>query len=219
VGPRIIRRRAQLYRAGALLAVILCLAARAFGDDVIERIVAVVGGDLITQSDVEAARVLGLLSPDARGRGGSAPTETRDIVARLIDRSLMLAEVDRYAPPEPSAAAVDQEVAAVRARFPTADAFTHALAEVGMNDKYLRDQLRENLRLQAYLDERFTVPPPGDEEIAAYYALRSPSAPLDAVRSEIAAQIVAARRRTQVDEWVAGLRRRAQITEVGLTDR
>jgi len=208
--------RLAVRRSLALLALVLCLAGHASGDEVIDRIVAVAGGDLITQSDVAAARVLGLLPS---GVGATAALETRDIVARLIDRSLMLAEVDRYAPPEPSADAVDRAVAAVRARFPTAEAFARALAEVGMNDKYLRDRLRENLRLRAYLEERFTVPSPSDDEIAAYYALQSPSAPLDAVRSDVAAAIVAARRQTLVDEWVAGLRRRAQITELDLTDR
>jgi len=202
-----------------VLGFLLGLPRRSFGDDVIERVLAVVAGNLITQSDVAAARVLGLVPTSQTGASGGTDAETHEIVSRLIDRALMLAEVERYAPPEPTAEAVDQEVATVKARFSTPEDFAKALALVGMNDKYLRDTLRQNLRLRAYLEERFTVSAPTEDEIAAYYILRAPRDPIEQVRGQIAAEIVAARRQTLVNEWLAGLRRRAQITEVDLTDR
>ena len=53
--------------------------------------------------------------------GWSTPRDSgdrvRDVLSQLIDRELQLAEVDRYAPPEPSAAEVDREVQIVQARF------------------------------------------------------------------------------------------------------
>jgi hypothetical protein len=155
--------------------VLLAGAAQAVrADEVIDRVLAVAAGDVITQSDVEAARDLGL---------ETGP----DILSRLIDRSLMLAEVDRYAPPEPSAEAVDHEVQLVQARFASGQAFDAALARVGLDTKYLREILRQNLRIRAYISERFAVAE--DQQ------------------------------RALVDEWVAGLRRRATITELDLTGR
>ena len=48
---------------------------------------------------------------------GAAADPIRAVLTRLIDRELVLVEVDRYAPPEPGAEAVDAEVRGVRARF------------------------------------------------------------------------------------------------------
>src|SRR5882672_5890635 len=118
--------------------------------ETIERVLAVVAGQLITLSDVTAARDLGLESADG------AADSVRAILIRLIDRELMLAEVDRYGPPEPTAEAVDREVEQVRARFPSPDAFNAALVRSGIDEKHLRETLRQNLRMAAYLDQRFT---------------------------------------------------------------
>ena len=69
----------------------------------------------------------------------------------------MLAEVDRYAPPEPTAEAVDREVQRVRARFASPEALDAALARSGIDEKHLRETLRQDLRMRAYLDQRFTA--------------------------------------------------------------
>ena len=132
---------------GALIAAVL--AAGVIRAETIDRVLAVVAGQLITLSDVTAARDLGLESAD----GAADPV--RVILTRLIDRELILAEVDRYAPPEPTAEAVDGEVERVRARFPSPDAFNAALERSGMDEKHLRETVRQNLRMAAYLDQRF----------------------------------------------------------------
>jgi hypothetical protein len=136
-------------RIGAALAVTV-LAAGVVRAETIDRVLAVVAGQLITLSDVTAARDLGLESAD----GAADPI--RFILTRLIDRELMLAEVDRYGPPEPTAEAVDGEVERVRARFPSPDAFNAVLTRSGIDEKHLRETVRQNLRMAAYLDQRFT---------------------------------------------------------------
>lgn len=118
--------------------------------EVIERVMAVVGAEMILQSDVRAARVFGLVDSGGAGGGDDA------VLSRLIDRALVLAEVDRYAPPEPTAAAVDDAVRRVRSRFASTEAVTRALAETGIDDAHLRAYLRDDLRIRAYLDQRFT---------------------------------------------------------------
>ena len=82
--------------------------------EIIDRVLAVAAGELIMLSDVTAARDLG---PRAGSRRRGDPIGA--VLSALIDRELILAEVDRYAPPEPGADAVDREVQAVRARFAT----------------------------------------------------------------------------------------------------
>lgn len=137
------------WRLPALMALVLTSAlARA---EVIDRVLAVVGGQLITLTDVKAARDLGLQS------AGNAPDPVRAILSKLIERELVLAEVERYVPPEPSADAVDREVAKVRARFDSPQAFEAALARSGIDVKHLRETLRQDLRIQAYEDRRFAA--------------------------------------------------------------
>jgi len=148
--------------------------------EVIDRVLAVVGGSLITLTDVNASLELGLVPPPE----GDDPI--RGALSRLIDRELQLAEVDRYAPPEPSSADVDRELQNVVSRFPSREMFDAILARSGIDLTHLRETMRENLRIRAYLDQRF---PPGDE------------------------------RRQVVDDWVAGLRRRADIIDLYLVSR
>jgi hypothetical protein len=134
--------------------------------ETLDRVLAVVAGQLITLSDVTAARELGLQS------AGSTPDPIRAILSKLIDRELVIAEVDRYAPPEPAPAVLDREVAAVRERFPSQAAFEAALARSGIDEKHVRETLRQDLRIRAYQDQRFSPSDPRrqaliDEWVAA----------------------------------------------------
>ena len=156
-------------------------AASVASGEIIDRVLAVVGGSLITLSDVNAAHDLGLVTPRPSG------DPIREVLSQLIDRELQLAEVDRYAPPEPSAADVDLEVQAVRLRFPSTEAFEAVLARSGIDLAHLRETMRENLRIRGYLAQRFSV----SED----------------------------RRQQVVDEWVAGLRRRADVIDLYLAGR
>jgi hypothetical protein len=145
-----------------LLAAIVVRAARA--DEVIDRVLAVVAGDLIMQSDVRAARELGLVN------AGDASDPDRAVLSQLIDRALILDEVERYAPPEPAPDAIEGAFRAVRARFGSDAALSSAFARVGFDEKQLRAILRQNLRIQAYLDQRFggETPERGEAIIAAW---------------------------------------------------
>jgi len=136
----------------AIAAVALAMvAAPRLGAETIDRVLAVVAGQLITLSDVTAARDFGL------ERGDGSPDPIRAILSKLIDRELVLAEVDRYAPPEPAAAAVTDAVEEARARFPSPAAFDAALARSGIDERHLRETMRQGLRMRAYFDQRFPV--------------------------------------------------------------
>jgi hypothetical protein len=117
--------------------------------ETIDRVLAVVAGQVILLSDVIAARDLGLQTPDAAG------DPIRSLLNQLIDRELVLAEVDRYAPPEPDVEAIDREVERLRARFPSAQAFDVMLERSGIDDQHVRATMRQNLRKTAYLNRRF----------------------------------------------------------------
>jgi hypothetical protein len=160
-------------------AIVLLLQVAAVSAETVDRVLAVVAGQLIMLSDVTAVGALGIVEPAP----GADPIGS--VLSRLIDRELMLAEVDRYAPPEPDTADIDREVAAVRARFPSQKAFDDTLARSGFDVTHVREIVRQNQRLRAYLEQRFNAPDndPG-------------------------------RRQSLVDDWVAGLRRRTQVVNL-----
>jgi len=132
-------------------AIALVLAAPGARAETIDRVLAVASGNLIMLSDVTAARDLRLQTADG------SPDPVRAILTKLIDRELVLAEVDRYAPPEPNAAAIDREVERVRAQFATQAEFDDVLQRSGVDEKHLRETLRQDLRIGAYLDQRFAA--------------------------------------------------------------
>jgi hypothetical protein len=144
-----IGRRAPALIAAALLGA-LCLPVTARAET-IDRVLAVVAGQLITLTDVTAARDLGLVA------AGAAADPVRAVLSTLIDRELVLSEVERYAPPEPTAEAVDRELALVRGRFTSPAEFDAALARSGLDEKHVRETLRQDLRIRAYEDQRFTA--------------------------------------------------------------
>ena len=170
-------RQVRLKVALVLVVVVATLGvAAARADEVIDRVFAVVAGDLIMQSDVRAARELGLVTP------GNAADPDGAVLAQLIDRALILDEVERYAPPEPSAEALDRAFADVQARFSSAEAFAAALNRAGFDERQLRGILRQNLRIKTYLDQRFSgeTPERGEAIVAAWVAgLRSRAAIVD----------------------------------------
>ena len=200
--------------AAALLIVFsLVLTGRA---EIIDRILAVVEGQLITLSDVRAVTRLGL-EP-----GSEAVDPTRRVLDALIDRQLMLVEVERYAPPEPSAELVEGRLKALHARFPDMLAFVTTLHQVGMTEEHLRRYVRDALRIEAYLQQRFSAAiQPTDDEIAGYYRLHADEytregklAQYADVRAAVRARFIEERRDVLVREWLAGLRRRADIVDL-----
>lgn len=162
---------------GILCATLMMVAAASLvADEIIDRVLAVVAGDVIMLSDVRAARDLGLVD------AGPAADPDRAVLSQLIDRALILDEVERYAPPEPNADAVDRALSEVRARFPSERAFAAALARVGLDERQLRAMVRQNLRMRAYLDQRFAgeTAERGEAIIAAWVAgLRGRAAIVD----------------------------------------
>jgi hypothetical protein len=152
--------------------------------EVIDRVLAVVSGQVITKSDVDTAAAFGI----------AADLQT------LIDHTLMLNEVRRVAPPDPSSADVQARLARMRSRFATPDAFSRALAASGLEESSLVMFAADDLRLAGYLDGRFSAASqPTDAEVR-----QAGEAERERLTNE--------RRRALVAAWLAELRRRAEIT-------
>ena len=216
-GPKLSRARATLRRAivGAGLLIVISTAGARPAAQIIDRVLAVVVGEPITLSDVTAALRLGLV-PAVAG------TADRDQAAlnTLIERQLQLIEVNRYVPPEPSDAEIDARLAQVRARFDSQAALESAMKDTGVTPTLLRARLRDDERIETYLHQRFGGSyQPGEDEIARYYRSHESEfirngvlRPYEDVHDEARTRLVDDRTASLVREWIAGLRRRADVT-------
>jgi hypothetical protein len=82
--------------------------------------------------------------------------------------------------------------------------------------------VRDELRIEQYLRQRFEATiQPTDDEVAGYYRLHADEftragsvLPYSTVRDEVRRRLVAERRSNLVRDWVAGLRRRANIQQL-----
>ena len=177
------------------------------GQQLLDRIVARVNGVAVTLTDVRAAVALGM-----------ADLPESAAVAQLVDRQLVLSEVARFLPPEPAEAAVSVEVEVLMARVGTR--LPELTASTGIDEARIREMARENLRMQAYLNQRFgSNVQLTEEEAAQYYRIHPeeftrggalmPFAEAEPLARERAS---AERRALTVSQWMRDLRARAEIS-------
>ena len=202
------------------LAIVLAIApvvlapgrAYAQSGELIERTMAIVGGQVITLSDVRTVMAVGLIDP-ARGASIDAATE------QLVERLLVLREVQRYLPPEPSDAQIDAELETIRQRVPPSE-LTAALNAGGFSEARLRAWLRDDVRIAAYLGQRFAaVGVPSDEDVRAYYTAHRDEfdrkqQSFDAAANDIRNRLSGERRAQLITDWVQDLRRRTTVVEL-----
>ena len=185
----------------------------ASGQQLLDRVVARVNNVPITLTDVDAALGLGVVTVSGAEDPRAAATR------QLIERQLILAEVARFAPPEPDAAAIDREVAAMKDR--TGARLQALMQATGLDEQRIREIARETLRIQAYLNQRFgTNVQVSEGEVEQYYRAH----PEEFTRNGLlmafddAAPIARARaaelrRAALVAQWLRDLRARADVGE------
>jgi hypothetical protein len=181
--------------------------------EVIDRILATVGGALILQSDAVAAARLGFVELPPSG------DPLQWTLDRLIERRLMLIEVDRYAPPEPARVVVDERMQRLDQRIGSGERLDAILRETGLSVEQLRLYVRDDLRIEAYVQQRFGAAfRPAEDDVVAYY--RSHEAdftregqlrPFAEVREQARSALAAERKAAAVRDWIAGLRRRTEV--------
>ena len=189
----------------------LAPAAAVAGQTTVERILARVDNDIVTALDVRQARLLKLVAVDGE-------TE-KAYVDALVDRRLELAAVARYSPPEPApdalAARRRQWEASLGAGVNVAD----LLARAGMSEAGLTAWLRDDLRIQAYLDRRFAafqIPLRDDvlkyyHEHEAEYTVGGVLRPFEDVEADVRAKLSERIRAANIASFIADLRRQADI--------
>ena len=190
---------------------LLPFASPVFAQQLLDRIVARVAGATITLTDVTAAIELGVVeAPEGPNRLTSA-TEL------LIDRQLALAEVARFAPPEPDAKEVERELSAMLERV--GPRLNVVMASTGVDETRVREMARETLRIEGYVNQRFgTTMQVSAEEVTEYYRTHPDEftrngmlLPFEEAEPIARQRAGAERRAATIAQWMRDLRARAEI--------
>jgi hypothetical protein len=208
------RRRGITVCARLTVCVVLAasvgLSARA-AQQVLDRVLARVGADAVTQSDVRAALGLGLVD------GATGKVTEDDVLQRLIDRRLALDQVDQLSAPEPDPNDVAAEVARMKAH--AGNGLAGLLESTGLTEARLPPMARDTLRIREYMESRFPPPLVSDADAEEYFrshpeefrrnngTLPSFEEAAPAARDAVAAE----RRNMRIAQWLGGLRKRADV--------
>ena len=115
----------------------------------LDRVLAVVGGQVILLSDVRLFLEAGLVEPS----GAADPVPPA--LERLIDRRLILDEAARYVVEDPPPDEADARLKGIERRVGGAGALDAALAAGGYSRRDLEQVVRDDLRIERYLTRRF----------------------------------------------------------------
>jgi peptidyl-prolyl cis-trans isomerase SurA len=191
----------------------------------LDRVVAIVNGDLILESDIEAERRYqkfhSLSSPK--------PPTRDELVNRLIDRALILQQIAIEPQPPIPEEEVDQELASLRKTIPQCAAYhceTDAgwqkfVAAQGLTLEELREHWKIRMEVLQFIEERFRM---GirirDREIDDYYKQtlvpafqkqNAPAPPEDTIKDKIKEILLQQQVDKLLDDWLTTLRAQGSV--------
>ena len=193
------------------VAVVIHALPAAAQEQLLDRVLARIGTEAITQTDVQALVEFGLIE----AKSATEPAAVR----QAIERQLELREVSRFPPAEPTAAAVEQQLTAMKARVGARlDAVMRAN---GLDEARVQALGRDTLRIRTYLDQRFGTTPVGEDEARKYFEehrseFTRNGAPMtfEEAAAEARQRVSTDRLAKAVTQWLQDLRARTDVVLV-----
>ena len=201
-------------------AILVTLGIAAHGE-IIDRIAVSVGSSVIAASDLDREiRVTAFLNgvkPDFSAAAKRATAE------RMVDQALVRHELEISRYPLPEATVAQPALAELqKAHYKTAEEFQRALADYGITEQDLKDELVWQVTLLRFVDVRFR---PGvqvsDQEIQDYFeksvrpvaqaAHPGESVSLEDYRSQIEETLTGQRADQEINTWLKETRKRTEI--------
>ena len=194
--------------------------------DVVDRIVAIVNGDLVLESDVDEEERFTELYPYSNADGGSLRDQA---IKRLIDRTLILQQMASFPQTPISDDQVKREEADLRKDLPAcvhADCSSDAgwekfLALSGFTEVELRGRLRQRAEVLRFIEQRFrTAVRVTDAQISDFYnksmipeykKQNASPPPLDSVRDRIQELLLQREVSSMLDDWLKALRESGRV--------
>ena len=191
--------------------------------EVIDRLVAVVNRQIITLGDVEKEmklQELDSLTGDPTGMNSSQQQKVTQelLVQRLIEQTLIREQIQQFPGLEIADEQVESQVTEIEKKMGGAGKLAQMKVDIGA----IRDRLRWQLQVMKFIDYRFRQFVIVDtKEIEAYYQNQFlpelqkrnavPAPALADVEERIRKIVTEEKLNTQVDEWLASLRKDATI--------
>jgi hypothetical protein len=208
---------------GRLLFVFLCVTVflPQAPAEIIDRIAVSTGNNVITTSDVD--REIRVTAFQSGVKPDFSPANRRATAQRMVEQRLIRREMDQSHYPLPGPAEGDPLVEQLRmSRYQNDADFGQALADYGITEQDLRDELLWQLTLLRFIEVRFR---PGvhvsDEEIQEYFdknvkpaaQAAHPGQPvsLEDYRDQIENALTEQHTNREVDKWLQDARKRTEI--------
>ncbi len=210
------RHLRQLYQRVFCVLIFLVLTTGSVKQDVIDKVVATVDSQIIMLSDVRAVTELGVLV-----MGSNEGSETQ-VISRLINRILILVEVDRFLVSEPLQIEIQRRIDELKEHHSTVKSFETAWKSVGMTEERLYRLIRNDLRIDSYLRQRFTsTAEPTNAELLQYhkenqdlYILNGLRLPFNDARELVRDDLLEERRQVIIQNWIARLHESVELVYV-----
>jgi hypothetical protein len=189
--------------------------------EVVDRIAASVDNHVIAKSDIELQiRVAAFQGGD---KPDLSPKHKREVLESMIDQKLIQRDLENSRYPLPDPAELDPAIEQFKSEhYPDPGAYEKALASYGITDADLRGLLLWERTLNSFIDVRFTsTTQVTDQQISEYFeSTVKPAAELahpgqqvrlEDYHDQIEKKLSADRANAQMETWLNGARRRAQI--------
>ncbi len=192
----------------------------------LDRVVAIVNGDLILESDVEADQRFAAFQPFNEAR----PMTREGLINRLIDRALILQQMALQPEAPITDAEVDAELALLRKSIPKCAAYhcqTDAgwekfVADQGFTVEEVRERWRTRMQILRFIEERFRMgiriePSEIDDyyktTMLPVYQKEGVAPPAEATLADRIQEILLQQRVDKLlDDWLTALRAQGSVT-------
>ncbi len=150
-----------MYKPLLFLHLTFCMSNYTVADaqELLDRVLARITTEAVTQTDVQSLIEFGLID-------ATSPDDPK-AVRSAVERQLILREVARFPQSEPATAAVDEQLATMKARVGAR--LDTVMRVTGLDEERLRGMARDTLRIRNILEQRFGFASQVSEEDARKY--------------------------------------------------
>ncbi len=185
----------------------------------LDRILAVVSGSVILESDVRSFVALGLVNDSGTGQS------SEEVTSYLIRRRLIIDEIERFGLQEPIESMVELKMIEVLDRFSSQKKLSTVLENVGLNLEDLRQLIKDDVKLSNYIEKRFSgMSVPTEGQLQEYYDLNQDDFRTNGIvlsfgdaRRKILKKLEDRMRTDLVAEWVEDLQRRGDVIRLPIS--
>jgi len=180
--------------------------------ETIDRIAVSVANKVITTSDID--RQIRVAAFQSGTRPDFSAASRKAMADRMVEYTLVRIEIETSRYPIHEVAEIEPALAEFRKQYyPTDESYRAALAQYGITEQDLKDELLRERTLSAFLDLRFRPAiQVSDEDMQQYLEKNFPSGSrLEDHRDGIQSTITAQRVDQEVNAWLERVRRRNEI--------